>query len=471
MSEDAAPVIRAPMTGTVVEVLVEPGQELTAATVVAVIESMKMEHEIPAGAGGVVARVEVSPGQTVAAGDTVISLSAGGAPAGPPARDVAAASRPPAPAAPPAAPGDHSGQLERGDLAEVRRRQALTGDAARSDAVARRHRTGLRTARENLEDLCDPGSFVEYGSLAIASQRSRRSLDDLVVSTPADGFIGGLARVNGDLFGPERSRCAVMSYDYTVLAGTQGHQGHRKKDRLFGLCERLRLPVVLFAEGGGGRPGDTDNAGVSGLDCMAFTLFGRLSGLVPLVGVVSGRCFAGNAALLGCCDVIIAASGANIGMAGPAMIEGGGLGRHRPEDIGPLDVQVANGVVDIAVEDDEAAVATARRYLSYFQGRRADWDCADQRRLRSAVPENRSRVYDIRRVVDTVCDTGSVLELRRGLGSGDHHRAGPYRGPPPGGGSQQPGSSRGGDRYAGSRQGSPLHSTLRRPRHPAAVSL
>jgi acetyl-CoA carboxylase carboxyltransferase component len=213
----------------------------------------------------------------------------------------------------------------------------------------------------------------------------------------------------------------VLSYDATVLAGTQGFQNHRKKDRLFEVAERQRLPVVLFAEGGGGRPGDTDAPGVSGLDVMAFDLFGRLSGWVPLVGIASGRCFAGNAALLGCCDVIIATDGSNIGMGGPAMIEGGGLGVVEPEDIGPVDVQVPNGVIDVLVADEAEAVAVAKRYLSHF-GPPVDGtsspDAADQTVLRDLVPENRLRVYDVRRLITALADDDSVLELRAGFGAG-----------------------------------------------------
>jgi acetyl-CoA carboxylase carboxyltransferase component len=279
--------------------------------------------------------------------------------------------------------------------------------------VARRRSTGQRTTRENVDDLVDLGSFVEYGPLVIAAQRRRRSVEDLIERTPADGMVAGIGTVNG------RSTI-VMSYDYTVLAGTQGLQNHRKKDRLFELAERLRVPVVFFTEGGGGRPGDTDGVGVSGLDCMAFALFGGLSGLVPLVGITSGYCFAGNAAILGCCDVIIATEGSNIGMGGPAMIEGGGLGVYSPDEVGPMSVQVPNGVVDIVVADEAEAVAAAKQYLSYFAGPVAAgaWECADQRELRRVVPENRLRAYDVRAVVETLADTGSVLELRPHFGLG-----------------------------------------------------
>jgi acetyl-CoA carboxylase carboxyltransferase component len=390
-----------PLAGTVVEVLVQPNDDVREGRVVVVVESMKMEHEVAAASTGTVRQVAVGPGDTVAAGDQLLLIEDGvvGAVATE-TPDIA-----------------DSGRI-RPDLAEVLERQGLTRDEARPDAVNRRHGYRHRTARENLADLCDPGTFVEYGGLAVAAQRDRRSLDDLVRNTPADGLIAGTAHVNGDLFGPEASRCVVMSYDYMVLAGTQGFQGHRKKDRLFELAERFRLPLVLFAEGGGGRPGDTDAPQVSGLEVMAFALFGRLSGLVPLVGIVAGRCFAGNAALLGCCDVIIATEDASIGMAGPAMIEGGGLGSFHPDEVGPVAVQSVNGVIDVLVADESAAVAAAKQYLGYFQGRRPAWDCPDQRLLRAAVPEDRLRAYDVRTVLEGLVDTGSLLELRAGWAPG-----------------------------------------------------
>ena len=231
-------------------------------------------------------------------------------------------------------------------------------------------------------------------------------------------MIGGLGTVNGDRFDGHAARVVAMSYDYTVLAGTQGTKNHYKKDRLFELAERMRLPIVFFTEGGGGRPGDTDTPGISGLDCLAFLWFAQLSGLVPLVGVNAGYCFAGNAAILGCCDVVIATRDSNIGMGGPAMIEGGGLGVFEPTAIGPSEVQQANGVVDISVADEAEAVQVAKRYLSYFQGPVASWDCADQAVLRQVVPPDRLRAYDVRRAVELLFDTDSVLELRRDFGIG-----------------------------------------------------
>ncbi len=307
---------------------------------------------------------------------------------------------------------------ERADRAELDRRRTLLADDARPDAVAKRHARGQRTARENVADLCDPGSFQEYGGFAFAAQEARRSREDLQARTPADGLITGIGRVNGDLVSEQQARCAVVAYDYTVLAGTQGQRNHYKKDRIFELAERLRLPVVLFAEGGGGRPGDTDVPVIAGLDTRAFEYFARLSGLVPLVGIAAGRCFAGNAALLGCCDVVIATADANIGMGGPAMIEGGGLGVFQPEDVGPIGVQVANGVVDIAVADEAEAVAVAKQYLSYFQGNTAASRVPDQTLLRNMIPEHRKTIYDVRQVIWGLADEGSVLELRAGFGTG-----------------------------------------------------
>ncbi|MFG2088994.1 carboxyl transferase domain-containing protein [Spirillospora sp. NPDC048824] len=386
--------VPAPMQGTVVAVEVAEGDLVRAGAPVLILEAMKMEHVVRAGEAGIVAGVAAAAGDTVAEGAPLLFVE------------------------PAEVAGDHAaedagadlGEI-RADLAEALRRHGLGLDASRPEAVAKRHARGHRTARENIEDLCDPGTFAEYGALAIAAQRQRRSLEDLIERTPADGMVCGVGDVNG-------AQAVVMSYDYMVLAGTQGYQNHRKTDRMLDIARRRRLPLVLFAEGGGGRPGDTDTSSVSGLDVTTFHAMGRLSGAVPSVGIASGRCFAGNAALLGCCDVIIATRDANIGMGGPAMIEGGGLGVFAPEEIGPIGDQEPNGVVDIAVEDEAEAVDAARRYLSYFQGPRDEWTCGDQRILRHVVPENRLRAYDVRRAVTHLADTGSVLELRRAFGVG-----------------------------------------------------
>jgi acetyl-CoA carboxylase carboxyltransferase component len=298
------------------------------------------------------------------------------------------------------------------DYAELMRRRALTEDAARPDAVRRRHERGGRTARENIDDLVDADSFVEYGRFAIAAQRHRRDLDDLIARTPGDGLVAGTARINGDLFGAERAACAVLSYDYTVLAGTQGALGHRKKDRLFELIERMRLPTVFFAEGGGGRPGDTDYPTVSALDTRAFKLWAALSGVVPRIAIVKGRCFAGNAVIAGCSDLIVATEDASIGMGGPAMIAGGGLGDVHPDEVGPISMQQPNGVVDIVVADEGEAVAVTKRLIGYFQGTTAPGPAADQTALRTIVPERARRAYDVAPIIETVADTGSVTFLR-----------------------------------------------------------
>ncbi len=400
-THDGGVVVRAPMQGTIVAIDVAVGDAVPAGAQLLVMEAMKMEHVVTAPAGGVVRALHAGAGDTVYEGHPLVVLEV--AEVGASATDATA-----------------KVDLDRirPDLAEVHARHAKTLDAARPEAVERRRATGQRTARENVDDLCDPGSFVEYGSLVIAAQRRRRPVEDLIDRTPADGLVAGIGRVNGHLFDETRSRCVVMSYDYSVLAGTQGLQNHRKKDRLFELAAQWRLPVVFCTEGGGGRPGDTDGAGVAGLDCWAFNYWGRLSGLVPLVGVNSGRCFAGNAALLGCCDVVIATANSSIGMGGPAMIEGGGLGVFHPDEVGPMHVQVPNGVVDVAVADEAEAMRTAKQYLAYFQGPLAEWTCGDQRELRGIVPENRLRIYDVRKVVRTLADAGSVLELRRHFGLG-----------------------------------------------------
>jgi acetyl/propionyl-CoA carboxylase alpha subunit/acetyl-CoA carboxylase carboxyltransferase component len=395
--------VAAPMQGLVVELQVVEGDLVRPGQTVAVLEAMKMQTTIPAPVGGMVRMVAATRGEVLAADQPVLFIEP---------REVDGADA----AAEEAWNPDHI----RPDLADALAQKACTVDAARPEAVAKRHAQGGRTGRENVEDLLDPGSFVEYGALAVAGQRSRRSMEELVRISPADGVIAGFGTVNAAQFGEERASTVVGAYDYTVLAGTQGTMGHKKQDRIFKLTAELQRPLVLFAEGGGGRPGETDKAHTTSasLDIPTFHAFAVLSGLVPLVGVVHGRCFAGNAALLGCCDVIIADETACIGMGGPAMIEGGGLGVYRTEEVGPVEVQAPNGVIDILVWNEAEAVAAAKQYLSYFQGPLAEWSCADQRELRRLIPENRLRVYDIRKVIRTLADAGSVLELRASFGLG-----------------------------------------------------
>lgn len=388
--------LRAPVHGAVIGIEVAAGQAVAAGQTLLVQEAMKMEVPLQAPCAGTVRSIEAAVGDVVPEGQPLLLFAAGAATAA-------------APAAPPAA----DPAVPRAALQAVLDRQALTADAARPEAIARRHAAGGRSARENLADLLDPGSFTEYGALAVAAQRSRRSLDDLQRHTPADGLVTGTGTVAGQ-------PVAVMAYDYTVLAGTQGVFNHAKSDRLLALALAQRLPLLLFAEGGGGRPGDVDWLGVAGLDCTTFARLAALSGQVPLLGIVHGRCFAGNAALLGCCDLIIATEAASIGMGGPAMIEGGGLGRVEADAVGPTAVQAANGVIDLRVPDEAAAVAVAKQLLALLTAPRGPdaGPGGEPLTLRHALPENRNALYDPRAIVTTVMDAGSVLELRRDFGTG-----------------------------------------------------
>jgi acetyl-CoA carboxylase carboxyltransferase component len=398
---------RAPMQAQLVQWHVAVGD------VVLVLEAMKMEHELRAQADGTVTQRYFEIGEVVGANDLLLILELNSQTIRRLEPDLAS---------------NLSVSGVRVDLQAVIDRHGFTQDAQRPDAVGKRHVLGLRTARENIADLCDVdasgnSSFLEYGALAIAAQRARRSHDDLITNTPADGMVTGIASINGHWVGAERAKTVVMAYDATVLAGTQGLRNHQKTDRLLGIALQNKLPVVLFAEGGGGRPGDTDAAVVAGLHVTTFASFARLHGHVPVLGITTGRCFAGNAALLGCCDVIIATRNSNIGMGGPAMVEGGGLGVFKPEQIGPSSVQHANGVIDILVEDEAAAVAAAKQYLSYFQGRlKSDLAATapDAMALRQVVPENRLRAYDSRTAIDGIADPGSVQYLRAGYGVGIH---------------------------------------------------
>ncbi|MCA8928758.1 MAG: carbamoyl-phosphate synthase large subunit [Alphaproteobacteria bacterium] len=389
--------VRAPLQGTILSLTVAEGDTVLRGQQLVVMEAMKMEHEVKAEAAGIVRAVHVEPGDTLWEDQLLIALE----------------------------PSDAAGDAEvaaeeidpdyiRPDLAEVLERKSRIYDENRPQAVARRRKTGHRTARENVYDLVDPDTFIEYGSMVVAAQVRRRGLEDLYTRSPADGIIVGVGQVNGEQFGDPESRVVVLAYDYTVFAGTQGVHNHWKTDKGIDIADDGRMPVILFAEGGGGRPGDDDYGGFVGMD--TFHHFMKLSGHVPIVCVVAGRCYAGNASLVGASDVVIATRDANIGMGGPAMVEGGGLGVFAPEDIGPTEVQFKNGVIDVLVEDEAEAVRVAKKYLSYFQGKLPDWTAPDQRRMRHIVPENRLRIYEIRDVIETLADEGSVLELRQGFG-------------------------------------------------------
>ena len=391
----------APIQGTIVAISVAEGDQVHAGQQVAAVEAMKMEHVIVADRSGIVRGVSMAVGDVVLEGYPIVFIEEaeveGDFDAAEDAIDL-----------------DHI----RDDLAELNERRSYIYDENRPDAVARRRKTGHRTARENINDLIDDGTFSEFGPLVVAAQRSRRTREWLRERTPADGLIAGVGSVNGDLFDDEHSRAIAVHYDYTVLAGTQGNRNHYKQDRMYDLAHRYGLPVILFAEGGGGRPGDTGTEGGPGLDTYTFTQFSKLSARVPMVGVTSGRCFAGNTALLACCDVIIATEDSTVAMGGPAMIEGGGLGVYTPEEVGPMSFQVPNGVIDILVKDEEEAVQIAKQYLSYFQGPIDEWEAPDQREMRHIVPENRVRMYDMRDVINTLADKGSVLEIRKDFGIG-----------------------------------------------------
>ncbi|MFN5155065.1 MAG: carboxyl transferase domain-containing protein [Betaproteobacteria bacterium] len=390
--------LAAPVQGSVIAVEVQAGQSVAAGAVLVLLESMKMEWPLQAPWPALVLAVDAAVGEAVDEGQPLIRLRRL---ADAPAVDAAAA------------PVAEAARGPRADLQRLLDRRARLADAARPEAMARRHASGLRSARENVADLLDEGSFTEYGALAVAAQRSRRSLDDLERHTPADGLVCGTGAVQG-------RPVAVLAYDYTVLAGTQGVNNHAKSDRLLDVAARQRLPVVWFCEGGGGRPGDVDWVGVAGLHTGTFARFAALSGVVPRIGIVAGRCFAGNAALLGCCDVVVAVRGASIGLGGPAMIEGGGLGRVEPDDVGPLSVMAPNGVVDVVVDDEAAAVRTTQSLLSLLSQplAAAGAEGADPATLREAVPANRNALYEPRRVLEAVADAGTLLELRAACGTG-----------------------------------------------------
>jgi acetyl/propionyl-CoA carboxylase alpha subunit/acetyl-CoA carboxylase carboxyltransferase component len=411
---DGATPVAAPMQGTIVTVDVSEGDLVRVGQQLIVMEAMKMEHVITATFSGIVQQITVAPGDTIFEDHPLAFI---------------------APAEVEDTGDDTTEEVDldhiRPDLAEVLERHAVTLDASRPDAVEKRRKTGQRTPRENIDHLVDPGSFNEHGGLVL-TPGTGLPIEEVIRKFPTDGMVTGVGSINGDIFDDRTARTVILSYDYTVLAGTQGAVNHPKTDRMLELAEKWRLPVVFFTEGGGGRAGTggrraggsdaapkhPDIGGGRPLDTPTFTTMGRLSGLLPTVGITSGYCFAGNAALLGCCDVIIATANSNIGMGGPAMVEGGNLGVFRPDEIGGMDVQVPNGVVDIAVEDEAEAVEAAKKYLSYFQGSVKDYEAPDQRKMRGIVPENRLRIYDIREVIETLADVDSVLELRKHFGLG-----------------------------------------------------
>ncbi|MEO1434071.1 MAG: carboxyl transferase domain-containing protein [Bacteroidota bacterium] len=393
--------ITSQMPGSVVEISLTEGQVIKKGQTLMIVEAMKMETLIQSEVHGMITKVIANQGDILKKGQAIAFIS--------PINELDGTEE---------AVKSLDPNFIRPDLQELIDRKKYLLDENRPDAVAKRAKTHQRTARANINDLCDPESFKEYGGLTIAAQRKRRSLEDLVAKTPADGLITGIGKINGDLFDEANASAMIMAYDYTVLAGTQGTMNHMKMDRMLHLAEKWKMPIVLFAEGGGGRPGDVDFPIIAGLNVPTFSTFARLSGKQPRVAIVSRYCFAGNAALAGCADVIIATKDVSMGMGGPAMIEGGGLGVYHPKEVGPASTQTQNGVIDVLVENEAMAVQICKQYLSYFQGATRDWTCPDQRLLRQVIPENRRRVYDIRMVIEGLVDTDSFLELRKQFGIG-----------------------------------------------------
>ena len=388
-----------PLAAAVISVDVELGQAVVAKQIIATVESMKMQTALVAPVSGVVLEIGVTAGQTVQTGHVVCRITEVDAP---PEEDKT--------------PIDQQPQSD-GPLEKLNQQLHYSLDSGRQTAVNKRHAKGYRTARENLAQLCDTDSFVEYGQLAVAAQRDRISAEDLKVQTAADGVITGLATINSEQFGSAATQVAVIVNDYTVLAGTQGYFHHRKIDRMLKQVQESFLPVVMYTEGGGGRPGDTDvKTQIAGLDVPTFASWAGLSGQVPMIAVNNGYCFAGNAALFGCADIRIATKTSWIGMAGPAMIEGGGLGSFAPTDVGPIGVQAENGVVDLVADDEAHATQLTQQCLGYFQGTQDAWQCADQTELRDMMPADRRYVYEVRLIIKHLVDTHSFLELTPAYG-------------------------------------------------------
>ena len=400
-TREGASGIGSPIQGTIVSVDVAAGDEVRKGQQVAVVEAMKMEHVIAADRDGIVREITMAEGDVVREGYPIVFIEEAEV-----SVDAVTMAE------------EQDLDFIRPDLQQTYERHAYIYDENRPEAVAKRYARGYRMPRENIDQLMDEGSFKEYWPLIVARQHRRHDMETLRRNTPADGLIAGIGTVNAPLFGEEAARTMLVHYDYTVLAGTQGGRNHYKQDRMFELANRFRIPLILFGEGGGGRPGDDSGGPGVAFDTHTFTQFSKLSGLVPLIAVINGRTFAGNTALVACCDVIIATERTTVAMGGPAMIEGGGLGIYTPEEVGPMSFQVPNGVVDLLAKDEEEAVEVAKRYLSYFQGTVEHWEAPDQRRLRHIVPENRLRLYNMKDIIGTIADVGSVLEIREKFGIG-----------------------------------------------------
>jgi len=390
-----------PMPGVVHSIECSVGASCQSGSEILILEAMKMETAICAPDHIKISSFLVEKGQVINKGDVLFTYTEQAFENGSYSEEDIA---------------DRSSD-ENKYLVELIERKQWLADKSRPEAVDKRKSKGYNTARENLSKLVDENSFSEYGSLIVAAQLSRRSMDDLIKNTPADGLIAGTCKINSDTF-LNNTECVVMIYDYSVLAGTQGTMNHIKMDRVLEIAHRNETPVILFAEGGGGRPGDVDQQTIAGLHIPTFTEFARLNGKVPVVSIVNGYCFAGNAALAGCSDIIIATKSISLGMGGPAMIEGGGLGKVNPKEVGPYETHIENGVVDILVENEDEAISVCKRYLSYFQGRDINFTSVEQETLRQIIPQNRKRVYDMRALIKQIADVDSVTELRQHFGKG-----------------------------------------------------
>ena len=401
-------IIAAPLKSMLIELHVKAGDKVQQGQELGIVEAMKMQHPITASRAGVVAKVFARLNDSLEEDAPILELEADGE------TDSEAA-------APSHQANTASPASDRKDLSEYESRLAKTLDSARAEAVAKRHTLGYRSARENIAHLCDEDSFIEYGAFALAAQRKRRTLEDLIDNTPADGLIAGFGSINRAQVGEERSQAAILAYDYTVLAGTQGAFNHKKTDRILELAWHWHRPIIFFTEGGGGRPGDTDMADISvaGLDIKTFASYAKAaSNKQPRIAINNGYCFAGNAVLFGTSDIRIATERSWVGMGGPAMIEGGGLGKFSPQEIGSSDVQTQNGVIDLLVADEAEAVEQTKKLLSFFQGSVQTWQENNQTELRAVVPENRQRVYEIRPAIELLLDKNSFVELKKDFGIG-----------------------------------------------------
>ena len=395
--------VRSPLQGTIIEILAAEGDAVREGEPMFVMDSMKMEHVIKSDIAGYLRQLTVKQGDVVYEGHPLAFIEEA---------DVGDAVE------------EREEQIDldyvRPDLQELLDRLAAGEDEQREEWVALRHAKGKRTQRESLADLVDPGSWVEFGALVLPARHKIMSDEEMRSRAPADGMITGIGTVNGELFAEDRASTLIAMYDETVWAGTQGMMGHQKTDRIIKFADEQATPLIVWAEGAGGRSGDTDFSDISaaGQWVPTYDMMARISGTVPMIGITAGRTFAGNASILGITDCIIATRDANIGMGGPATIEGGGLGLFTPEEIGPMSDLGPAGSVDILVDDEFEAIDAAKQYLSYFQGPIGDWECVDQRLLRHAIPENRKRPFSVRKVIEQLADVGSVLELRAEFGVG-----------------------------------------------------